>query len=150
MSRDDPGRNDLVSRADSLMQRRSFVAAASPPPADLDADVPVLTDEVLPEAVDVSGETAAAFATPPATPLAAEPVAEPAPAATDLAAGLAEALERRLAADLPALLEAGLGALQAELQRGIREAVADTARRFVADHGCPASPVDTVPPGSET
>lgn len=119
---------DIVSRADSLMRRRrSFVAgipaeapplAASPQPvpAEADEDIPVLTEEVLPETPagtaprDRFDETLAAR----------------------LASEFAHTLERRLAAELPSLVEASLAVLEADLRRGILDTADGAIKDFLA------------------
>lgn len=119
---------DIVSRADSLMRRRrSFVAgipveapplAASPQPvpAETDEDIPVLTEEVLPETPagtaprDRFDETLAAR----------------------LASEFAHTLERRLAAELPSLVEASLAVLEADLRRGILDTADGAIKDFLA------------------
>lgn len=124
---------DIVSRADSLMRRRSFVARMPPPrppeapaapaarPAplvalDFDEDIPVLTEEVQPETPagtaprDRFDETLAAR----------------------LASEFAHTLERRLAADLPSLVEASLAVLEADLRRGILDAADGAIKDFLA------------------
>lgn len=131
---------DLVSRADSLMRRRSFVAAPTPaadapPPAalDVDGDVPVLTDEVQPE-----------------MPAAAAPRDRfDETLAARLASEFSHALERRLAAELPGLVEAGLAALEADLRRGILAAADDAVRDFLARRQQFRLPLDEPDPGHE-
>lgn len=129
---------DLVSRADSLMRRRSFVAAPTPaadapPPAalDVDGDVPVLTDEVQPEM--------------PAAAAPRDRVDET--LAARLASEFSHALERRLAAELPGLVEAGLAALEADLRRGIVAAADDAVRDFLARRQQLPLPLDEPDPG---
>lgn len=140
--------NDIVSRADTLMRRRSFVAAAPQLPATdtgtiapaaapatpvppADDDIPVLTEEVaLPEAPAEAAPRDRFDAT-----LAAR-----------LAAEFAHALERRLAAELPTLVEASLAVLEADLRRGIVD-IADAAiKDFVARREQLRLPLDE--PGS--
>jgi hypothetical protein len=121
-------KDDVVSRADSLMRRRSFVAAPPAPPPqaeaapaplvalDFDEDIPVLTEEVQPEMPtdeaprDRFDETLAAR----------------------LASELAHGMERRLAAELPTLIEAGLAALEADLQRSLRDTADGAIKDFLA------------------
>lgn len=114
---------DIVSRADSLMRRRSFVAAApsptSPqgPDVQLDEeDIPVLTEEVMPEM--------------PAESMSRERFDET--LATRLASEFAHSLERRLAAELPTLVEASLAVLEADLRRGILDTANDAIKDFLA------------------
>ena len=108
--------DDIVSRADSLMRRRrSFVAtttasagepllSAEPMTIEVEEDIPVLTEEVLPE-----------------TPLAAAPRERfDETLAARLASEFSHTLERRLAAELPSLVEASLAVLEADLRRGAR------------------------------
>lgn len=132
---------DVVSRADLLMsRRRSFVAAppaapspaASAPPAAVtepplpvlteavqlepEADIPVLTEEVMPDA-----------------PTAAAPRERfDETIAARLASEFAHALERRLAAELPTLVEASLAVLESDLRRGILDIANDAIKDFVA------------------
>jgi hypothetical protein len=121
--------DDIVSRADSLMRRRrSFVAntttgveEASPLPVDsmaVDAeeDIPVLTEEVLPEM--------------PAASVPRDRFDET--LATRLASEFAHSLERRLAAELPSLVEASLAVLEADLRRGILDTANDAIKDFLA------------------
>lgn len=123
------GKEDLVSRADSLMRRRrSFVAGpASPaapdvPPdtataaAEADEDIPVLTEEVLPE-----------------TPVGVAPRDRfDETLAARLASEFAHTLERRLAAELPSLVEASLAVLEADLRRGILDTADGAIKDFLA------------------
>jgi len=124
---------DVVSRADSLMRRRSFVASPPPAPAPVltlddfpvliaevgpatEDDIPVLTEEVLPDTPEGSiprdrfDETLA----------------------TRLASEFAHSLERRLATELPTLVEASLAVLEADLRRGILDIANDAIKDFVA------------------
>lgn len=122
--------DDLVSRADSLMRRRSFVAAPPVPVACEDElpelreeaaraaedDIPVLTEEVLPE-----------------TPAGSAPRDRfDETLAARLASEFAHSLERRLAAELPTFVEASLALLEADLRRGILEIANDAIKDFVA------------------
>lgn len=120
---------DIVSRADSLMRRRrSFVAGTPPPvatapaaalpsaPAETDEDIPVLTEEVLPE-----------------TPAGAAPRDRfDETLAARLASEFAHTLERRLAAELPSLVEASLAVLEADLRRGILDTADGAIKDFLA------------------
>lgn len=126
--------NDVVNRADSLLsrRRRAFVAAPvaapepplpkleevvfpPPPPVD-DDDLPVLTEEVSPEAA----------------------VSEASPDRFDetlvsiLAADLAHSIETRLGAELPGLIEATLDTFKQDLQRGIVAATEAALKDFLA------------------
>lgn len=123
------GSEDIVSRADSLMRRRRSFVAGTPPPgtadvptppppthAEADEDIPVLTEEVLPETPagtaprDRFDETLAAR----------------------LASEFAHTLERRLAAELPSLVEASLAVLEADLRRGILDTADGAIKDFLA------------------
>ena len=121
--------DDIVSRADSLMRRRrSFVAntttgveEASPLLVDsmaveAEEDIPVLTEEVLPEM--------------PAASVPRDRFDET--LATRLASEFAHSLERRLAAELPSLVEASLAVLEADLRRGILDTANDAIKDFLA------------------
>lgn len=121
-------KEDVVSRADSLMRRRSFVAATppaaatltapidAPPPAEIDTDIPVLTEEILPE-----------------TPSGAVPRERfDETLAARLAAEFAHTLERRLAAELPSLVEAGLAVLEADLRHRILDTADGAIKDFLA------------------
>ncbi len=125
--------DDIVSRADSLMRRRSFVAtppapttppasAASPAPGplvalDFDADdIPVLTEEVQPEM--------------PAGDLPRDRFDET--LAARLSSEFAHTLERRLAAELPSLVEASLAVLESDLRRGILDTADAAIKDFLA------------------
>lgn len=125
---------DIVSRADSLMRRRSFVARTQPPPAappesappatrpaplvalDFDEDIPVLTEEVQPE-MPADGAPRDRFDATLAARLASE---------------FAHTLERRLAAELPSLVEASLAVLEADLRRGILDTADSAIKDFLA------------------
>ena len=120
--------DDIVSRADSLMRRRrSFVAtttasagepplSAEPMAIEVEEDIPVLTEEVLPE-----------------TPLAAAPRERfDETLAARLASEFSHTLERRLAAELPSLVEASLAVLEADLRRGILDTANDAIKDFLA------------------
>ncbi|MCP5269270.1 MAG: hypothetical protein H6943_09560 [Zoogloeaceae bacterium] len=120
--------DDIVSRADSLMRRRrSFVAASTvqledfpvltdpvTPPQEF--DIPVLTEEVMPEA--------------PAAAASRDRFDET--LAARLSAEFAHSLERRLAAELPSLVEASLAVLEADLRRGILDTANDAIKDFLA------------------
>ncbi|HEX5804050.1 MAG TPA: hypothetical protein VFY24_13575 [Azospira sp.] len=126
---------DIVSRADSLMRRRSFVARTPPPPEappapalspearpaplvalDFDEDIPVLTEEVQPE-----------------TPAGSAPRDRfDETLAARLASEFAHTLERRLAAELPSLVEASLAVLEADLRRGILDTADSAIKDFLA------------------
>lgn len=119
--------DDIVSRADSLMRRRrSFVAStapvaeASPQPApaaiESEEDIPVLTEEVMPDM--------------PAAAMARERF--DATMAARLASEFAHSLERRLAAELPSLVEASLAVLEADLRRGILDTADSAIKDFLA------------------
>jgi hypothetical protein len=119
--------DDIVSRADSLMRRRrSFVAeqatTAKEPPqtasvmADPEEDIPVLTEEVLPEA--------------PASTTPRDKFDET--LAARLASEFAHTLERRLSAELPSLVEASLAVLEADLRRGILDTADSAIKDFLA------------------
>jgi hypothetical protein len=120
--------DDIVSRADSLMRRRrSFVAtttasagepllSAEPMAIEVEEDIPVLTEEVLPE-----------------TPLAAAPRERfDETLAARLASEFSHTLERRLAAELPSLVEASLAVLEADLRRGILDTADSAIKDFLA------------------
>lgn len=122
------GNDDIVSRADSLMRRRrSFVAesplaAKEPSPQsaaiapEREEDIPVLTEEVLPE-----------------TPTAGIPRERfDETLAARLASEFAHTLERRLAAELPSLVEASLAILEADLRRGILDTADSAIKDFLA------------------
>ncbi len=136
----------VVERADALMRRRrSFVASPRPrpsPPDELptatifnvlqkrteDDDLPLLTDEVPPEALHeddtlrqqrIAAELSACLA----ERLAAE-----------LSAELVRAIEQRLAAELPTLIEAILLNTGQELRAGIEASVGEVCRDFVRRH----------------
>ncbi|MBK9445893.1 MAG: hypothetical protein IPO00_07270 [Betaproteobacteria bacterium] len=113
--------DDIVSRADSLMRRRrSFVAGAAPglialePPEE--ADIPVLTEEVMPEM--------------PAASMSRQRFDET--MAAQLASEFAHALERRLATELPSMVEASLAVLEADLRRGILDTADAAIKDFLA------------------
>lgn len=125
--------DDVVSRADSLMRRRSFVATPPPAPEPVltlddfpvliaeaipatDDDIPVLTEEVLPDI--------------PASSISRDRFDET--LATRLASEFAHSLERRLAAELPTLVEASLAVLESDLRRGILDIANDAIKDFVA------------------
>lgn len=119
--------DDLVSRADSLMRRRSFVATTKPPaddtpqqidetPAAKDDDIPVLTEEVQPE-IPTGAPPRDRFDEKLAARLASE---------------FAHALEHRLSAELPTFVEASLAILEADLRRGILDIANDAIKDFVA------------------
>ena len=119
--------DDIVSRADSLMRRRrSFVAntaspsgetrTAEPMAIDVEEDIPVLTEEVLPD-----------------TPLATAPRERfDETLAARLASEFSHTLERRLAAELPSLVEASLAVLEADLRRGILDTADSAIKDFLA------------------
>ncbi|MDQ5905304.1 MAG: hypothetical protein QG672_2898 [Pseudomonadota bacterium] len=120
--------DDIVSRADSLMRRRrSFVAtttasagepllSAEPMAIEVEEDIPVLTEEVLPE-----------------TPTAGAPRNKfDEKLASRLASEFAHSLECRLTAELPTLVEASLAILEADLRRGILDIANDAIKDFVA------------------
>jgi hypothetical protein len=120
--------NDVVSRADSLMnRRRSFVArsaaaeeshAEAPPPQAPgdDDDLPVLTEVVAPEA---------AVSTPPADRFDETLVAI-------LVSDIAHAIEQQLAIELPTLIEASLLTAKEELRAGISATMEIALRDFLA------------------
>lgn len=122
------GSDDIVSRADSLMRRRrSFVAApaaAADEPlrltdavvADAEEDIPVLTEEVMPE-IPTADAPRERFDETLAARLASE---------------FAHTLERRLAAELPSLVEASLAILEADLRRGILDTADSAIKDFLA------------------
>lgn len=126
--------DDIVSRADSLMRRRrSFVAGTPataatgaigdqlPPPAapvasEADEDIPVLTEEVMPD-MPAAGAPRDRFDETLAARLASE---------------FSHTLERRLAAELPSLVEASLAVLEADLRRGILDTADSAIKDFIA------------------
>jgi hypothetical protein len=122
--------DDVVSRADSLMRRRSFVAA-KPQLAEL--DIPLLTEEIslTPRAEDdIPVLTEEVFPDTPSTAPQRDKFDET--IATRLASEFAHSLERRLAAELPTLVEASLAVLEADLRRGILDIANDAIKDFVA------------------
>jgi hypothetical protein len=123
--------DDIVSRADSLMRRRSFIATRPAvetvsledfPQLTEEAstlaedDIPVLTEEVMPEMPAAS---------PPRDRFDETLAAR-------LASEFAHTLERRLAAELPGLVEASLAVLEADLRRGILDTADSTIKDFLA------------------
>jgi hypothetical protein len=130
---------DVVSRADSLMRRRrSFVASApgtAPEPGgtpDSEADIPVLTEEVVVE---------------PTADRAADRF--DATLAANLASEFAHTLERRLAGELPGLVEASLAVLEADLRRGILEAADGAIKDFLARREQLRLPLDEPDKGTD-
>ncbi len=131
--------DDVVARADSLMRRRSFVAAPAPalrqtPPAD---DIPVLNEAAEVEAVraeeaddNIPLLTEEVFPDTPTVSAARDRFDET--LAARLAAEFAHSLERRLAAELPTFVEASLAVLEADLRRGILDIANDAIKDFVA------------------
>lgn len=120
--------DDVVSRADSLMRRRrSFVASTAPiadvqpgvntpTPIEAEEDIPVLTEEVMPDI--------------PAASMSRERFDET--MAARLASEFAHTLERRLAAELPSMVEASLAVLEADLRRGILDTADAAIKDFLA------------------
>lgn len=143
--------NNIPSQPDAFggRRRRTFLAAAKPPPADLvapalsddarlteidlpadDEDLPVLTEEISPEAE----------------------VSEASPQHFDetllsiLTADLAHSIETRLAVELPSLIEATLDCFQQDLRRGVLAATEAALTDFIARRQQLHPPLDTMKP----
>lgn len=130
-------------------RRRTFLAAAKPapqliatpalaqeapfaeidPPAD-DEDLPVLTEEISPEA-EVSE---------------AGPTHFDATLLSILTADLAHSIETRLAVELPSLIEATLDSFQQDLRRGVLAATEAALKDFIARRQQLRLPLDTTQP----
>jgi hypothetical protein len=110
-----------------MRRRRSFVASTSPiadvppeviapPSIEAEEDIPVLTEEVMPDI--------------PAASMSRERFDET--MAARLASEFAHTLERRLAAELPSMVEASLAVLEADLRRGILDTADAAIKDFLA------------------
>lgn len=136
---------DLVSRADSLMRRRSFVA--TPPPAP-EAEIPLLTEREPSDPVgddDIPVLTEEVFPETPAASAARDKFDET--LAARLASEFAHTLERRLAAELPTLVEASLAVLESDLRHGILDIANDAIKDFVARREQLQLPLEEPPEG---
>lgn len=118
--------DQLIERADSLMQRkRVFVAGAPPAPvkSDLatldDDDLPILTDIV--DISEVSGDMPSAAARQPLDPLADVVTQE-----------FALQLQQRFASELPGLIDQATAKLAIELQQAVQRIAEQCLRDFAA------------------
>ena len=118
--------DQLIERADSLMQRkRVFVAGAPAAPvrSDLatpdDDDLPILTEIV--DISEVSSDTPNAAARQPLDPLADAATQE-----------LARQLQQRFASELPELIEQATVKLALELQQAVQGIAEQCLRDFVS------------------
>lgn len=127
MTKDD----DVVDRADFLMQRRrSFVATPTPvqdtanavatPVAD-EEDIPVLTEVLRTEEIAAPATTAATEA------VNANQLAH-------LAADFSQAIEQRLNRILPGLIEASVASLEQDLRREILAATDAALKELAASY----------------
>jgi hypothetical protein len=123
--------DDIVSRADSLMRRRSFVATRPAVATVSLEDFPQLTEErAIPREDDIPVLTEEVMPEMPAASVQRDRFDET--LAARLASEFAHALERRLAAELPSMVEASLAVLEADLRRGILDTADSAIKDFLA------------------